>query len=169
VAICAFYLVVQGFGLDDWEQVDRLWTDQFVIITASVGGVAVIGVEVVVETAVGVIDVARETVRKWSAGDRRSSFPAPRTVLTGDQKIWRWTVVHAWAAPTFTANCPAICPNPWIWPRRPLQRRLPPRRLVTQPMDRPPPAARHGHCGFAMMRPGLGPELRLGPGAAPGL
>jgi len=42
------------------------------------------------------LDVARETVRLWAAGKRRSNFP-PHFSMIGNSRVWFWSDVDEWA------------------------------------------------------------------------
>jgi hypothetical protein len=41
--------------------------------------------------------LSRETVRKWSMGERRSDFPLPFAVVGDGSKVWAWGDVNEWA------------------------------------------------------------------------
>jgi len=124
----AFTASVTGLDLNSSEQLDELYTDEFVLLPSSVDGVTSIDVEIeaesgeealqafldhvagtgirvtrVLEDLVNVPEIAerlavnRETVRTWVSGSRGpADFPAHRMVV-GNQKLWTWNAVHAWA------------------------------------------------------------------------
>ena len=150
VGTYAFDLVVGGFDVTDPGQLDRLWTNRFVIVPASADQVTTISIEIradsnqdavtmvlshlataVPEVTVERIDldlvttteiairlgVDREAVRKWAAGERRSteSFPPHFARLPGGQKaqkVWRWASIYAWAIYCCPSQLSADLPEP---------------------------------------------------------
>jgi hypothetical protein len=124
----AFTASVTGLDLNSPEQLDRLYTDDFMLQPSAVDGVTSIDVEIdadsgeaalqtfldhvagagvrvtrVLEDLVNVPEIAerlnvnRETVRTWVSGSRGpADFPSHRMVI-GNQKLWTWNAVHAWA------------------------------------------------------------------------